>query len=177
MMGKNVAEMRPAVSGLLGGALETFELCEPPGYHEIGRAFAAVAGGMSQREVVLRIQSLLNERVDVINIKLPFVQHEIDRIVANETPAALPFKESFVELVPLLLVEAGQIARNFHTCTPEVNVTDAASSPAFFCGAVLAGPPAGIRAYAYWLSTGLPSYRAASGAGNIRHSGSAAELR
>ena len=84
MMGKNVTEMRPAISSLLGGFLKTVELCEPTSYPEVGRTFTAVAGGVSQRKVIFRIQSLLSKRVDMINVKLPFMQHEIDRIVTNK---------------------------------------------------------------------------------------------
>ena len=62
---------------------------------------------MGQRKVVLRIEAILDQRIDVVDIELSLLEHEVNRFVADEAPAALPGQQTLFERGALLEVEAG----------------------------------------------------------------------
>jgi hypothetical protein len=49
---------------------------------------------VGQGEVVLVVQSLLGQRVNVVNIQLSFTQEQINRFITDETFASLPVEQS-----------------------------------------------------------------------------------
>ncbi len=64
---------------------------------------------MSQREVVLGIQAFFDERVDVIDVELPFVQNKVDQLVTDEAPPRLASQQPLFQGRPLFVAEAGQV--------------------------------------------------------------------
>jgi len=56
---------------------------------------------VGQREVVLRIEPVFDQRVDVIDVELAAMEDKVDRIIANEAAAGLAGEELLLEPCPL----------------------------------------------------------------------------
>lgn len=50
----------------------------------------------------------------MIDVELPLVEHEVDRVVADEAPPRLPGQELLLQLRPLLGVESREVQRLCH---------------------------------------------------------------
>ena len=82
-----IAEIGAALAGRLRHFLEALELSEAPGDFEVRRPLAAIAGGVRDCKVVFSVEALFCQRVDMIYVKLPFMQNKVDRFVAYKAPA------------------------------------------------------------------------------------------
>jgi hypothetical protein len=106
---ENVTEVRAPASGSLRLLLKPIELREPPRDLQVGGALASVAGRMGQREVVLGVETVLNQRVDVVDVELAPVEHQVDRLIANEAAACLPAMEATLQGITLLITHPGEV--------------------------------------------------------------------
>jgi hypothetical protein len=106
---QDVAEVCSASAAFLGFSLKPLKLRQAPGNFKIRRALAAVARCVRKSKIVLSVEAVLGQRIDMVDIKLALVQHEVQLLFADETPAGLAVMESPFELLPLPFCEAGQV--------------------------------------------------------------------
>lgn len=89
---QHIAEIRPAFPRLLRLRLQPLKLRQAARDFKVSGALTPIAGRVSEREIVLGIEAIFNQRVDVIDVELPFVQHEVHRVVADEAVTGLAIK-------------------------------------------------------------------------------------
>ena len=73
--------------------MKSFELRETPSNLQVRRALATVTRCMGESEIVLGIEAVFDQRIDVVDVKLSFVQYQIDRLGANEAISSLASQE------------------------------------------------------------------------------------
>jgi hypothetical protein len=61
--------------------------------------------GVGQREVIFAIQSVLDQRIDMINVKLAFMEEKINEFITDEASATLALKQSSLQLFSLFGVQ------------------------------------------------------------------------
>ena len=61
---------------------------------------------MCDREIILGIEAVCDQRVDVIYVELPFVQYQVNRIVADEAATSLTIEQLLFKPKPLLCIQA-----------------------------------------------------------------------
>jgi hypothetical protein len=75
---ENIAEVGAAMAGLLGLLLQALEFSQPTSDLEVGGAFTTVARGMRDGEVVLSIEPLLDKGVNMVDVELPLLEHQVN---------------------------------------------------------------------------------------------------
>ena len=67
---EDISEVRSALPGLTSLLLESLEFRNPARNLQVRGSLAAIARGMGQREVVLSVETVLYERIDVVDVEL-----------------------------------------------------------------------------------------------------------
>ena len=74
-----------------------------------GTALAAITCCVREGEVIFGVEPVFNERVDMVDIQLTLVEHQIDGLLADETLPALPCEKLLFQRCSLLGTQAGQV--------------------------------------------------------------------
>jgi hypothetical protein len=72
---QDIAKISAALSGLLSLSLESLEFGEPPGNFQVGGPLASITGRMSNGKIVFRVEAMLDQWVDMVNVELALMKN------------------------------------------------------------------------------------------------------